>query len=729
MHLIPTCAATALLACVALGASPALAAAPQPPVAPQKPVIDRYFGTEVVDPYRWMEDLTSPDVIAWAKAQDAYTRGVLAQIPGRNPLLARIKALEASVAARVTDVRRIPDGRVFYEKRGADDNQFKVYVRNAQGRGERLLVDPDALAKTHGEPYAVTFFQPSPSGRYLAYGLSTGGSEEASIHVLDVATLAPIGAPIDRAHYSGAAWMPDEGGFFLFRQRALPPGTPETEKYRFQTAYYHALDGKTPDRAIITAGESKAIDIAADEFPEIDTLLSEPWVVAIPRKGVQNEITVYVKPRAAALDDNVPWRKIVGEKDDVTNLAVHGDDLFLLTHKDASRFKVLRTSFAHPDLATAAVVLPASREVITDLVAAKDALYIVARDGTLGKLYRLAYAHDAKPVALALPRAGSVELASPDSRIPGVLVQIGSWTHDFTYYAYDPVTHKFTDTGLQPLGPFGAPANLASKEVLVRSHDGVEVPLSIVHPKHIKLDGSNPVLLYGYGAYGITDDPFYIPRYLAWYEQGGVRATCHVRGGGAFGEDWHLAGKQAQKPNTWKDLAACAKYLIDHHYTTTARLAINGGSAGGILVGRAMTADPELYGVAVPQVGVLNALLAETSANGGPNVPEFGTFKVEAQFHALLEMDALHHVVDGVKYPATLVTTGINDPRVPPWESFKFAARLQAATSSGKPVLLRVDFAGGHGIGATKTQRQEETADIWSFMLWQFGMPKFQPAQ
>src|SRR6185312_15714844 len=285
MHLIPTCAATALLACVALGASPALAAAPQPPVAPQKPVIDRYFGTEVVDPYRWMEDLTSPDVIAWAKAQDAY-------------------------------------------KRGADDNQFKVYVRNAQGRGERLLVDPDALAKTHGEPYAVTFFQPSPSGRYLAYGLSTGGSEEASIHVLDVATLAPIGAPIDRAHYSGAAWMPDEGGFFLFRQRALPPGTPETEKYRFQTAYYHALDGKTPDRAIITAGESKAIDIAADEFPEIDTLLSEPWVVAIPRKGVQNEITVYVKPRVAALDDNVPWRKIVGEKDDVTNLAVHGDDLF-----------------------------------------------------------------------------------------------------------------------------------------------------------------------------------------------------------------------------------------------------------------------------------------------------------------------------------------------------------------------------------------------------------------
>jgi prolyl oligopeptidase len=729
MPCIPARAALALLASVALSPLPALADVARPPVAPQKPVTDRYFGTEVTDPYRWMEDLSSPDVIAWAKAQDAYTRAVLARIPGRDPLLARIEALEASVAARVIDVQRVPGGLVFYQKRGADDNQFKVYVRDAHGRGERLLVDPDALAKAHGEPYAVTFFQPSPSGRYLAYGLSTGGSEEASIHVLDVATRAPIGAPIDRAHYSGAAWMPDERGFFMFRQRALPPGTPETEKYRYQTAYYHALDGKTPDRAIITAGESKAIDIAADEFPEIEPHLAEPWIVAEPRKGVQNEITVYVKPRAAALDDGVAWRKIVDEKDDVTNFALHGDDLYVLTHKDASRFKVLRTSLAHPDLAHATVVLPASREVITNLVAAKDALYIVARDGTLGKLYRLAYGKGAKPVALALPRAGSVELASPDPRLPGVLVLIGSWTHDFAYYAYDPASGTFTDTGLQPLGPFGAPANLASEEVLVRSHDGVEVPLSIVHPKGIKLDGSNPVLLYGYGSYGITNDPFYIPRYLAWYEQGGVRATCHVRGGGEFGEDWHLAGKQAQKPNTWKDLAACAKYLIDHHYTTTARLAINGGSAGGILVGRAMTADPGLYGVAVPQVGVLNALLSETSANGGPNIPEFGTFKVEAQFHALLEMDAFHHVVDGTKYPATLITTGINDPRVPPWESFKFAARLQAATASGKPVLLRVDFAGGHGIGATKTQRQEETADIWSFMLWQFGMPKFQPAQ
>jgi prolyl oligopeptidase len=263
---------------------------------------------------------------------------------------------------------------------------------------------------------------------------------------------------------------------------------------------------------------------------------------------------------------------------------------------------------------------------------------------------------------------------------------------------------------------------------MVRSWDGVDVPLSIVYPKDAKLDGGNPVLLNGYGSYGITDDPVYIPRFLAWYELGGVRATCHVRGGGAYGEEWHLAGKLATKPNTWKDFIACGEYLIKEGWTTKTKLAIQGGSAGGILVGRAMTERPDLFAVAVPEVGVLNALRSETSANGVPNIPEFGTVKDEKQFAALQEMDALDHVRDGVAYPATLLMHGINDPRVPVWESFKMAARLQAATSSGKPVLLRLDYASGHGVGSTKSQRQEQYADIWSFMLWQFGDQRFQPS-
>lgn len=716
--------------CITLAVTLGLAQAQAtPPVAPVKPVTEAFFGKAVTDPYRYMEDLAAPEVQAWAKDQNAYARNVLDAIPGRMPLLKRIAELEASVQARVSDVRQLPNGVYFYEKRDADANQFKVYVRRGLSGDEKLLVDPEALARENGVPYAVTFFEPSPSGKLLAYGLSTGGSEEPALHVINVATGKQLIEPIDRTHYSGAHWMPDDSGFFYFRQRALPPGTPDTEKYRHQTAYFRNLNNVGADRPIIVAGESEAISITAEELPTVFPIVGTPWVIAIPANGVQNEITAYITPRADVLSAGVKWRKLFDRTADVTNLAIRGDDLYVLTHKNAPRYQVLRTSVAHPDLTHAEVVVAPGREVVIDIRAAKDALYVLTRDGTLGKLYRVAYGKGGKPVEVALPRQGSLALTSTDLRLSGAVVEIGSWTRDFGFYSLDQKTGRFVDTALQAVGRYGAPTTIESKEVLVKSYDGVEVPLSIVFLKNIILDGSNPTLLYGYGSYGVTDDPVYIPRFLAWYEQGAIRATCHVRGGGAYGEEWHVAGKQTTKPNTWKDFIACAEYLIKEGYTSTPKLAINGGSAGGILVGRTMTARPDLFAVAVPQVGVLDALRSETSANGVLNIPEFGSVKNEQQFNSLFEMDALQHIQDGVKYPATLITTGINDPRVPPWESFKFTARLQAATTSGKPVLLRIEYAGGHGIGSTKTQRQEETADVYSFMLWQFGAEKFQPAK
>jgi prolyl oligopeptidase len=590
-------------------------------------------------------------------------------------------------------------------------------------------VDPDALAKASGTPHAVNFYRPSPDGRYLAYGLSEGGSEEATIHVIDVASLQQAIEPIDRAHYSEANWMPDGSGFFYFRQRALPKGAPETEKYSKQSAFFHSMKGHGPDRAIITAGNDPHIKIADAEFPNVVPVIGTPYVVAIPGNGVQDEFDLYVAPAAKVLDPTVKWRKLFDRESDVTGFAIHGDELYVLSHENALRFKVLKTSVAHPDLAQASIVVAPSREIVTGITATRDALYVQARDGTVGKLYRVAYAPDAQPELVSLPATGTVAIADGDLRMPAVILSIGSWTRASSFYAVDPKTGQYADTGLEPLGPYDAPTTIESKEVVVKSYDKVEVPLSIVYPKGMKLDGSNPVHLYGYGSYGITDDPAYIPRFLAWYEQGGVRATCHVRGGGVYGEEWHLGGKQDSKQNTWKDFIACAEYLVKQGYTTPAKLAINGGSAGGILVGRAMTERPDLFAVAVPEVGVLDSLRWENSANGVLNIPEFGTVADHKQFDSLLEMDAYHHVVDGVKYPATLLLTGINDPRVAPWMSFKMAARLQAATASGKPVLLRVDYAAGHGIGSTRSQREEQIADIYSFMLWQFGDARFQPAK
>jgi prolyl oligopeptidase len=262
---------------------------------------------------------------------------------------------------------------------------------------------------------------------------------------------------------------------------------------------------------------------------------------------------------------------------------------------------------------------------------------------------------------------------------------------------------------------------------MVKSWDGVMVPLSIMHKRGIPMDGSNPTLLWGYGAYGISEDPSFSPVRLAWLEKGAVLAVAHPRGGGELGEDWHKAGQKLTKPNTWRDFIACGEYLIASKYTSSAKLAGQGGSAGGITVGRAFTERPDLFAAALDDVGMSDALRSENMPNGPPNIPEFGSTTTQWGFEDLYAMDSYHHVRDGVHYPAILLTTGWNDPRVAPWEPGKMTARLQAAAAGGKPILLRVDYAGGHGIGSTREQRQEVTADEWSFLLWQFGVAGFQP--
>jgi prolyl oligopeptidase len=307
-----------------------------------------------------------------------------------------------------------------------------------------------------------------------------------------------------------------------------------------------------------------------------------------------------------------------------------------------------------------------------------------------------------------------------------VLFSVEGWVHSGAWVAYDPKEKKIVDTGLLAPSPVDA-KGYVGEEIKVKSADGTEVPLSIVRQKNAKPDGKRPTLIWGYGAYGISETPVFAPRWFPLLENGGIWAICHVRGGGEYGEDWHLAGKKSTKPNSWGDLIACAQYLIDKGWATPATLAIDGGSAGGILVGGAMNARPDLFRVVIDEVGVSNALRGEFSENGPPNIPEFGSVTTEDGFKGLLAMDAMHNVKPGTPYPAVLLTTGINDPRVPSYESGKMAATLQAATTSGRPILLRVDYDAGHGIGSTRIQRNKELADKFAFMFWQMGLKAYQP--
>ncbi len=700
------------------------------PVAPVRAVTEEYFDSKVSDPYRYMENLTDPEVVAWFKAQDAYTRSVLSTIPGRAAMLARIKQFDRSGPPRVFDVQRYQSGRYFYQKRLPDENVAKLYERIGLQGPERLLVDPDKYVMKPDEHYTLDYYVPSFDGSYVAYGVSPSGSEDAVIHILNLRTGKETGELIDRSWYGGISWLPDGQSFLHVRFQKLSSGADPTERRLKSRVYLHKV-GTDPesDLPIFGYGVNSGIDLdPADSC----SVLSDPrtrYALAFVNHGFNNDLTVYATPLESMGKATVNWQKIIDVDDGVVNLDVRRDDLYLITHKDAPRFKVIRVSLSHPAPVKAQVVIPPSEAVIMNVTAMADALYIQELDGGIGRLLRLPYTEDAAQ-KIPLPFDGRIVLDGGDSRLDGVVFDLSSWTKAPKIFEYLPKENRVGDTKLQPMGAFDEPADVESTEARVPSYDGTLIPLSIVFKKGTQLDGSHPTLLIGYGAYSITLEPRFDPRLLAWFEQGGIMAVAHVRGGGEHGEEWHQGGMMQNKPNTWRDFIACAEYLIKAGYTSSAKLAGQGGSAGGILIGRAFTERPELFAAALDDVGLSDMIRDMFSPDGPLNVPEYGDLKTKQGFQNLFEISAYYHVKDGVHYPAVMITAGMNDPRVVPWEPGKMAARLQAATASGKPVLLRIDYQGGHGnIGGTRAAAQELFADQWSFLLWQFGVPGYQPAK
>ena len=703
-----------------------LALAQTPPAAPPvRDVTDTYFGVAVPDPYRYMEDMKNADVAAWMKAQADYANASFKRIPGRDELYAEIEKRGDAVAARVLSVQRVGD-KVYYLKRLANENIPKLYVRDGYAGPERLLVDPELVKNDDGTHSSIDYYQPSPDNRYVATGISPAGSEASVLRIVDIASGKPLADTIDRAQYAAPSWLPD-GRLMYSRLQKLGPDSPITDKYQNQRVYVHTI-GEDPDRdvALFGAGVSPRVKVDPTELVVATWAPGSRYVAALVINGVQRELRIHVAPVASLDGAKTPWTTVTTRDDDVNDFALAGDDLYLMSHKGTPRFKVLRTPLAKPSVATAQVVLPAGASVVTGIVAAGDAIYVRKMNAGMSELWRLPRATH-KPERIALPYAGDIDSMSTDPRRRDIVFDFGGWTRSGAIYAYDPATHKLIDTKLQPQGPYDSPADLESREVLVKAADGTSVPLSLVYKKGIKLDGANPTILYGYGAYGISMTPFYRPTYLPWFDRGGVLAVAHVRGGGEYGEDWYKGGYKATKPNTWRDAIACAEWLVANKWTSTEKLSIMGGSAGGIFVGRAITERPDLFGAAVGQVPVSDMMRAESSSNGVPNIPEFGTVKTEEGFKALYAMSPYHWVKDGVKYPAVLLTTGINDPRVDAWEAAKMAARLQAASTSGKPVLLRIDYEAGHGFGTTKKQGYAERADTFAFLFREAGVKPFAP--
>jgi prolyl oligopeptidase len=704
-----------------------------PPVAPVKPVVDDYFGTKVEDPYRYMENLHDPSVASWFEAQNDYTRATLKKIPGRAQLLARIRELDKSVPQVGT--ARLPGDVYIVMKRLPDEDVFKLYLRQGTNGADRLIVDPEKVPlkpedQAKGK-HNIGDFSVSDDGRLIIVRIIPGGAEtNGELRVFDIATGRQTDDVVSHgacAEGLSASWLPDNRSFVYGRLQDLPAGAPAAAVRQNFRSFVHVLGtNESEDRPVFGAGVVSGIDVDPSLIASVKTQPGEHYALGLLNGSVTANSAYYIAPVDTVGKRNTPWRKIADFSDGITDIDVHGDDLYLLSYKDASRYKVLRMDAQSPDLASAEVVVPPGQPLITGIRSAEDALYVEQVDGGIGQVLRVPYGKAPRPKEIAVPFQGKVYIGT-DDRLPGALLYVTSWTKAFRIYAYDPKADRVSDTKIQPVGPYDDPPDLESVEVKAPSHDGTLIPLSIVYRKGIKLDGSNPTLLDGYGGYGFSFDPYFSAEQLAWYEKGGIYAVCHARGGGEYGEDWHLAGKGATKANTWLDFIACAQYLIDRKYTSTPRLAGTGTSAGGILIGRAITERPDLFGAAIIRVGVLDALRFETTANGETNAPELGTTRTQDGFKSLQAMSAYHHIADHTPYPAVLLTTGSNDPRVDPWETGKMAARLQAATSSGKPILLRVDYGGGHGGGSGANAQEESEADSWSFLLWQFGVPGFQP--
>jgi prolyl oligopeptidase len=692
-----------------------------PPVAPVRPVTEDFYGTKVTDRYRWMES-EDAEWQTYIRAEGDYTKQVLALIPGREQLAADIEKYTGEVVVVISI--QVGGTKIFSEVRPAGANTSKLFVRDGMTGADRKLIDPDTFA-TAGSHASLDWWSASPDGSHVAFGSSPGGSEKSTARIVVTETGALLPESIDRADDAGPSWLADGSGFFFNRLQAgvARDSTAYEEK---SVCWFHKLNtDPATDIKVLAQGTAPNVPIADIDFPAVIVTPGSDIALGLIISGVQNEVAAYAATVAGAAAGQPAWTEICTPADMVTGAAIRGDDIYLLSHKNASRFKILKSTKAKPAVTDAVEVVPQSPAVIVTMAAARDALYILDLNAGLSGLRRLA--PDGKITTIDLPFAGSIDDASfyADTSHDGVWFLLESWVRPTVvcYAGPDGVVHV-TDISPQPpidVSPY------ASEEVFATAHDGVKVPLSIIYKKGMKRDGTAPVLLEAYGAYGIKLNPVFIARWLPWLDLGGVFGVGHVRGGGELGDDWHLAGYKLTKPNTWRDTIACAEYMIREKFAGKRTMAIIGGSAGGITMGRFLTERPDLAAVVIDQVGVSDALRSEFSPNGPPNIPEFGTVTNKTGFEGLYAMDAYQHVKDGVKYPSILLTTGLNDPRVSSWEPTKMTARLQAATGSKNPVLLRVETDAGHGIGSTRAQRDNETADIMAFILWRTGNPAYQP--
>lgn len=695
-----------------------------PSPAPVKPVEEFVCGKKVVDRYRYMENTGDPEVMAWFKEQSEYSRSVLNRIPGRKELINKMQEFDSRKPVRAYNLHITDNDRYFYLKRTPSDETGKLYFRDGFHGNETLLFDPSGYAKNNGDYYTVGTIAPSDDGSKIAFSIFPNGSENAVLLIMDVNKKTFFPEKIDRCRFASPSWLPDNSAFLYNRLHPAVPGA--NPQHDSATRLHYPGTDPSADKVIFSRTLNPELAIRPEDIPRV-AIHKESGRLFGFVSSVDRRLTVYYAPASEHKKKKITWEKLFEPKDEIHDFELTDKDIYILTPKNAPGFRLLKTPLQNPDPAHAEVVVPEfPGKTLSGFVLTKDGLYYtLSRNGVRRELFFQEYG-SRSPSKITLPfEAGTIVLSSKGFIFSDVWVLLAGWNSDYQRYRFDKQKGIFSKETLSSPAEYPEYKDLVVEEITVPSHDGVRIPLSLIYRKGLEKNGENPVLMYGYGAYGKSLTPFFSPSLLLWTWKGGILAILHVRGGGELGDTWHSAGMKATKPNTWKDTIASAEYLVRKGYTSPRKIVLNGGSAGGILVGRAIIERPELFAAAIPQVGAMNPLRGEETPNGPVNVPEFGTVSIPEECRALLAMDPYLNLRDGVNYPAALVTAGLNDPRVAAWQPAKFAARMQAATASHRPVLFFSNFKAGHGIGSTKTIAFETLADVLSFGLWQTGHPEF----
>ncbi|BAY85781.1 prolyl oligopeptidase [Calothrix parasitica NIES-267] len=669
--------------------------------------VDNYHGIEVADPYRWLENPDSEETIAWVKAQNKITFNYLKQIPARDDIKKRL--------TKLWDYEKygIPfreGNRYFYFKNNGLQNQSVLYtLKNLDDKPE-VLLDPNKLSEDGTVALSGTSI--SDDGKYLAYGISIAGSDWQEWKVRNIETGEDLKDHLKWIKFSGASWTNDSKGFFYSRYDEPNEQTKLEDVNYYQKLYYHQLgQPQSEDTLIYERSDEKEWGFNGNVTEDGRYLIISVWL------GTDSKNLVFYKDLTNSSSEVV---ELISEFESSYSFIDNDGKIFYFqTDLNAPRGKVIAINIENPQQENWQEIIPQTQETLESV-------------GTINNQFVAEYLKDARSQIkiydfkgafvreVELPGIGSVGGFNGKNSDTDTFYVFTSFTTPGTIYRYDMVTDKST-VFREPKVDFNAD-NYETKQIFYKSKDGTQVPMFIVHKKGIKLDGNNPTYLYAYGGFNFSLTPSFSVSSLIWMEMGGVYVVANIRGGGEYGEEWHQAGMKDKKQNVFDDFIAAAEWLIDNGYTKSEKLAIAGGSNGGLLVGACMTQRPDLFGAALPAVGVMDMLRFHKFTIGWAWVPEYGSSENPEEFKTLYAYSPLHNLKPGTAYPATLITTADHDDRVVPAHSFKFAAALQAAHDGEAPVLIRIETKAGHGAGKPTAKIIEEVADKWAFLVKNLGV-------